>query len=105
MQHVAHRASDEIADLKSANALLHSLITNRDAEIERLTREQAKAAAEYQTSCKALYGEIGRLRTAARLVVETWDAEDHPVPMPNLRQSIEALERALGQAAREEDGK
>lgn len=38
MQHVAHRASDEIADLKSANALLHSLITNRDAEIERLRK-------------------------------------------------------------------
>lgn len=33
-------AATEAADLKSANALLHSLITNRDAEIERLRAQR-----------------------------------------------------------------
>lgn len=35
--------------------------------------------------------EIERRRAAARLVVETWDAEDHPVSMPNLRRAIDGL--------------
>ncbi len=38
--------------------------------------------------------EIERLRAAAKLVVETWDAEDHPVPMQNLRRAIEGLRKS-----------
>ncbi len=37
--------------------------------------------------------EMERLRAAAKLVVETWDAEDHPVPMQNLRRAIEGLRK------------
>ena len=41
---------DEVADLRKANALLHALMTNRDAEI-----------ADLRTRCAALLAEVDRL--------------------------------------------
>ncbi len=58
-----------------------------DEDVKELEQE----AVAYRARLAMQADEIERLQAAAKLVVETWDAEDHPVPMQNLRRAIEGL--------------
>lgn len=60
-------------------------------------------ASHFEREVIRLEAEIERLRAAARLVVDTWDAEDHPVSMPNLRRAIDGLRDTSEQTSRGAD--
>ena len=38
---------------------------------------------------------IERLLAVVKGIIDVWDAEDHPVPMPNLRRAIESARDEL----------
>lgn len=68
---LAKAAQAEIADLKSANALLHGLISNRDADIERQTERADRAQAHWEE----YRAEVERLQADLQTILGEEDVE------------------------------
>lgn len=83
----------EIADLKSANALLHGLVTNRDHELSVLTTvrdAQAMVIQERDAEIERLRSELQVALDRFRLVREGGDAGERAVRLaiPDLEDAI-----------------
>lgn len=69
--------------------------------VERLRFDAARCEAQFSKgvagNIEEAAAKIERLMAAIKDVLNIWDAEDRPIPMPNLRGKIEALRSALEQ--------